>query len=703
MSLFLFSPSLVCHLIIFYIILSFFSCTVSVIYFVSGECDPKKFLLQFAQVLITVPLRALMDQFALDFPGFCKVGTGHNKNINFDAKGFIAVTDSVHLLKHLKFDAIFVDEGHHPLPPKMPQPNELFLLSATHKVEPDFRYTMGQAIEDGVLCDYDITVPALTAHHQYVCLADLLLKQLGRFRRVLAYCNTVAEAKRFRMVLKELGLAAWHINGKTPFKKRAAVMEEFAGPLVKPVHVLVTVEVLGEGINIPNADTCMFVEPRNSYRSIIQAIGRVLRNHPSKTLAHIVLPAVAIASSKSNSIIEGRSSTAQRLQEQQHVREPETQSQTTKGDSIEDSIAQVRQCLTRAPDSFSTFEKPPASMAVASSARSVRETEVSDVHLGARTQGVQNRKQQKKHSEPPPAKLPNRDFEPDQVMSRHGGETLIERRREIVQPADWPTNNGLMGSAQGQTAIETHSTESQSRPKLGAFASTTPAQQSVGSHELQAPPSDIDMQYENFQAPSMPMTPGTDGRRKCHGTFKLKAFGGSPLFDQQYGSQVERFLATLMLADHRLVSAAVGHRIVVADCTLETVGGSMMEGLMAEIYSRLSAILSREDRWEVRLRSLEAFVNTHGKLPSSKSASKHCLASINCQRTGFKNCWHLHLWSINALKVGRRMAGGVSGRSAAGSNSTWHCTRACQRVQIRIPESRNSQSSCHMRRQGTCF
>ena len=46
------------------------------------------------------------------------------------------------------------------------------------------------------------------------------------------------------------------------------------GPLQKPVHVLVTVEVLGEGINIPNADTCMFVEPRNSYRSIIQAIGR---------------------------------------------------------------------------------------------------------------------------------------------------------------------------------------------------------------------------------------------------------------------------------------------------------------------------------------------------------------------------------------------------------------------------------------------
>ena len=230
------------------------------------------------------------------------MGTGHNKRIDFDAKGFIAVTDSVQLLEKIKFDSIFVDEAHHPLPSQMPGSTELYRLSATHKDEPDFRYTMGQAIEDGVLCDYDITVPALTAHHAYVCLADLLLKQAGRFRRVLAYCNSIAEARRFCMVLKELGLAAWHINGKTLAHKRQSVIAEFAGPLQKPVHVLVTVEVLGEGINIPNADTCMFVEPRQSYRSIIQAIGRVLRHHPAKTLAHIVLPAVAIPSSRSASV-----------------------------------------------------------------------------------------------------------------------------------------------------------------------------------------------------------------------------------------------------------------------------------------------------------------------------------------------------------------------------------------------------------------
>ena len=244
--------------------------------------------------MITVPLLALLDQFASDFPGFCNVGTRHNQKIDLDAKGFIAVTKSVHLLGNLTFQAILVDEAHHPLPPGMPKYDELYRFSATQADEPDFRYTMGQAIDDGVLCDYDITVPALTQQHAYVCLADLLLKQAGRFRRVLAYCNSVAEAKKFKMVVEELGLAAWHINARTSRKGRMAAIEKFSGNLTKPVHVMVTVEVLGEGINIPNADTCMFVEPRNSYRSVIQAIGRVLRCHPGKTLAHIVLPAVAV-------------------------------------------------------------------------------------------------------------------------------------------------------------------------------------------------------------------------------------------------------------------------------------------------------------------------------------------------------------------------------------------------------------------------
>ena len=249
----------------------------------------------------------LLEQFAEEMPNFCKVGTGHNDKIDFASKGFISVTDSVRLLKKLTFEACLVDEGHHPLPREMPCCKEVFKFSATHKEEVDFRYSLGEAIEQGVLCDYDLTVPVVTDGHPYVCLANLLLSQAGRFRRVLAYCNSIAEGKRFLQVLLAVGLAAWHMNGHTPRKERERVMHEFRQELQKPVHVLVTVQVLGEGVNIPNADTCMFVEPRSSYVSIVQAIGRVLRPHLSKPIAHVVLPALAIPAGASAAGGSGKS------------------------------------------------------------------------------------------------------------------------------------------------------------------------------------------------------------------------------------------------------------------------------------------------------------------------------------------------------------------------------------------------------------
>ena len=137
-------------------------------------------------------------------------------------------------------------------------------------------------------------MPFVAAGHVYAGLVHLLLRHPGRFRRVLAYCNTVAEAKLVQRAFEEVGMEAWHINAGTNRKQREETIQAFCGRMQKPAHVLVTVQVLGEGVNIPNADTCMFVEPRDSYTSIVQAVGRVLRQHAAKPLAHIILPAVTM-------------------------------------------------------------------------------------------------------------------------------------------------------------------------------------------------------------------------------------------------------------------------------------------------------------------------------------------------------------------------------------------------------------------------
>ena len=96
----------------------------------------------------------------------------------------------------------------------------------------------------------------------------------------------------------------------------------------------------------------MFVEPRNSYRSIIQAIGRVLRHHPAKTLAHIVLPAVAIPKSKSASVSPSSFGT-EPIEGEEQPNAREVDRLNCQGDELPSS--QVEQ-QARNPHTFGTAE-----------------------------------------------------------------------------------------------------------------------------------------------------------------------------------------------------------------------------------------------------------------------------------------------------------------------------------------------------------
>ena len=566
------------------------------------------------KVLIIVPLRALLDQFAVDFPGFCKVGTGHNEKTDFNANGFLAVSNSVHLLQRLRFDAVFVDEAHHPLPPKLPKRKELFQFSATLEEEKgiDFQYTMGKAIEDGVLCDYDITVPAVTAHHAYVCLADLLLKQAGRFRRVLAYCNTVAEAKRFQMVLKELGLAAWHMNAATGWKERKRVMEEFTGSLQKPVHVLVTVEVLGEGINIPNADTCMFVEPRNSYRSIIQAIGRILRHHPAKPLGHFILPAVAVPERGPDHVPIPPSS-AELKQQTKNCKE---QSLSQKTDVSRSSV-ELPGCpggLGHSAD-ISLLENLEAKKDV----RTWQKRGVCDDSSDANEETVQ------------------------------GAETMGNgpvRGRELLQaPQERQTSNeqrqGNVSSKQGRTKHKQFTmtaglragaaVQSQMLPEsraIGSSSSTNPLANS-GGQTVRKSQEGGRVKNRNAETNSDPQNPKTlEGKElessvmegnqtgiRYRRRVKLESLEGVGSSAQEYQSQLDRFLAKLMQADERLIGSSAGHRIQVVDCRIGVAGEVGMDATTNAIYGRLSALLMCTDPWQVRFESLEEFVRLYRRLP----------------------------------------------------------------------------------------
>ena len=543
---------------------------------------------QSSKVLITVPLRALLDQFTPDFPGFCKVGTGHNDNIDYRASGFISVTRSVDLLENLTFDTILVDEAHHPLPLGLPNCTNLFRFSATLGDDADFQYNLSQAIEDGVLCDYDITVPATTQHHAYVGLADLLLKQAGRFRRVLAYCNTIAEAKKFQMVLWELGLAAWHINAGTNQKKRRKVLDEFTGPLQKPVHILVTVEVLGEGINIPNADTCMFVEPRGSYRSIVQAIGRVLRHDPQKTIAHIVLPAFAVPTSQphqatptSSKLVE----TAQCGQEHSNLGAPRHPSFSLGFESKSD-VNIVNKTLSTVID-FGQDARPnlPAKAQPDSQARSTFKVAAGGQHSSgtsfANGYGC----------------LPQ--TEPS-ILEHCGAESFSKFDSGLCL--------GLPGSFAGKNLAEGREMPNSKQRELVRYAAG------------QGPQRTLLVKSDCSRAPGQPAA--MRSRKLRAGRLKFQRQKGV-LDGNLYGSQLERFLSTLLLADHRLAGTNAAHRIQVVDCRTGLDCEIGRDRLQEIVYGKLTAILYSSDGWDFRLRQVEEFVKVHGRLPLPRQSSNN--------------------------------------------------------------------------------
>ena len=261
---------------------------------------------------IFVPTLLLLNQFKqiLDknnIYDYCLVGTGHNEKIDYDSNLFVCVYNSAHLLDDIEFDVIFIDEAHHIYRPEIYTDNETIFddteeesfkniinnimtekriyLSATID-DADYEYSLRDAIDNKYLTDYDITIPVYDNDVTNKNIYDLIYNH-PEYRHILAYCNTCDKARELSNYLDKNNITSRFFDGTTPMKKREDYIKDFENGLIR---ILVTVNILGEGINIKIADTCMFVDNRESKINVIQCIGRILRLHPEKLLSHIIIP-----------------------------------------------------------------------------------------------------------------------------------------------------------------------------------------------------------------------------------------------------------------------------------------------------------------------------------------------------------------------------------------------------------------------------
>ena len=264
---------------------------------------------------IIVPKLDLMEQLAdvleelLPFR-ISRVGTGWPADLS--AEVFVCVRNSAWQLQKLTFDLQILDESHHyePITPGaagnvtidgvhamqvlgLDAKKRIFFSATLQRNKPDFEFGLRPAIDAGIISDYSVMVPVLTAGDPRPGLVEII-QNLPMSRKILAFCNTVDEAKNFTQLLNSMGIPADHYNGHTSKAQRQQILRSFARSQTRGgIRVLVTVDVLSEGVDLPCADTCLFVAARHHVR-LRQCVGRVLRKHSGKIDALVIAPPLVV-------------------------------------------------------------------------------------------------------------------------------------------------------------------------------------------------------------------------------------------------------------------------------------------------------------------------------------------------------------------------------------------------------------------------
>lgn len=107
--------------------------------------------------------------------------------------------------------------------------------------------------------------------------------KLAAGQRAIAFCCSIAHAESVARSFNAAGISAATLLGNTP--DRDAVVAAFdAGT----VQILVTVDVVSEGFDIPAASCAVLLRPTQSLGLFLQQVGRVLRPAPGKQQALIL-------------------------------------------------------------------------------------------------------------------------------------------------------------------------------------------------------------------------------------------------------------------------------------------------------------------------------------------------------------------------------------------------------------------------------
>lgn len=166
-----------------------------------------------------------------------------------------------------------------------------YLFSATITPANFSKFNMFSAIEAGYLCrlniDFIIDENYSRAETNLQEKVENLVAYIDKssYKSIIIYTSRVLTAREIKSKLKQ---SAEVITCSMSPDVRQKHFENFKN---HNLRILLTVNCISEGVDLPNADTAIFFDDKKSIINIIQCVGRVMRTYPDKLSSTLVIPA----------------------------------------------------------------------------------------------------------------------------------------------------------------------------------------------------------------------------------------------------------------------------------------------------------------------------------------------------------------------------------------------------------------------------
>ncbi|MGL6009324.1 MAG: DEAD/DEAH box helicase, partial [Culicoidibacterales bacterium] len=104
-------------------------------------------------------------------------------------------------------------------------------------------------------------------------------RELANNKQAIVYTHSIEASKKIVMEFNNNSICAAHVDGTTPKKERAEIIEKFR---IGEIKILSNLDILAEGFDVPNCECVILMRPTMSLSLHIQQSMRSMRFKPNK-------------------------------------------------------------------------------------------------------------------------------------------------------------------------------------------------------------------------------------------------------------------------------------------------------------------------------------------------------------------------------------------------------------------------------------